>query len=281
MAERADPIGISTFISDKDGRPTPFFIQQWNSQLNANAYAFNEIVAGSGLEGGGALADGEVTLSMPDVGTPDTYGSSTEIPVITTDAKGRVTEITLATVAGGGGAEVVTFTGYTCDSSAPSGAFASSFATRGNQFVPYDDFTITSVWALIDPAATSETYVATLAEISATGSGMVVDAILATSAAVTAYDTSRGAYRFELTTPVDVVSGQEYLITVSRTDATATTALPSNGLSGLSMHAPVRTIQNYTPYFASTSLSVSDTPDGAATSTEGAFWIEGYKAVVT
>lgn len=97
MAEKADPIGIWTEITDGNN-PTPFFVQQWNSQLNVNAYAFNDIIAGEGLSGGGALADGEVTLSLPDVGTADTYGSATEVPVITTDDKGRVTDITLATV---------------------------------------------------------------------------------------------------------------------------------------------------------------------------------------
>jgi|SRR6056297_1044435 len=99
MAERADPIGYETTITYDDGRPTDFFIQQWNSQLNVNTYAFNDIVAGPGLSGGGALADGEVTLFLPELGSEGTYGSATEVPVIEIDEFGRVTAVTLATVA--------------------------------------------------------------------------------------------------------------------------------------------------------------------------------------
>lgn len=101
MAEKADPIGIWTKITEDNGSPTAFFVQQWNSQLNVNAYAFNNIVAGEGLTGGGALADGEVTLNLEtlDPAPTGTYGSATEVPVITVDKHGRTTLISTATVA--------------------------------------------------------------------------------------------------------------------------------------------------------------------------------------
>lgn len=97
MVERANPIGYNTQIALPDGNPTPFFIQQWNSQLNVNSFAFNEIIAGDGLVGGGTLSEGAVTIAMPNVGTASTYGSATQIPVITTDQQGRITGVTLAT----------------------------------------------------------------------------------------------------------------------------------------------------------------------------------------
>lgn len=100
MADRADPIGVWTFIAEDDGRPTPFFVRQWNAQLNVNAYVFNDIVAGAGLEGGGALVDGDVTLSLEtlDPSPAGTFGSASLVPVVTVDTKGRVTGVTEASV---------------------------------------------------------------------------------------------------------------------------------------------------------------------------------------
>lgn len=51
------------------------------------------VTAGAGLSGGTITTSG--TISMPNIGTPNTYGDSTHFPVITTDSKGRVTGITL------------------------------------------------------------------------------------------------------------------------------------------------------------------------------------------
>jgi phage-related tail fiber protein len=51
------------------------------------------VSAGAGLTGGGDLSS-DRTISMPDAGTPGTYGSASSVPVITTDAQGRVTAIT-------------------------------------------------------------------------------------------------------------------------------------------------------------------------------------------
>lgn len=51
------------------------------------------ISAGTGLSGGGDLSTNR-TISMPNVGTAGSYGSATQIPVITTDAQGRVSAVT-------------------------------------------------------------------------------------------------------------------------------------------------------------------------------------------
>lgn len=44
------------------------------------------------LTGGGALT-ADLTLGLPNVGTPGTYGSATTVPRFTTDAQGRVTNV--------------------------------------------------------------------------------------------------------------------------------------------------------------------------------------------
>jgi hypothetical protein len=52
------------------------------------------INAGTGLSGGGDITASR-TISMPNVGTAGTYGSSSEVPVITTDAQGRISSVAL------------------------------------------------------------------------------------------------------------------------------------------------------------------------------------------
>lgn len=61
-----------------------------NEHINHASVAVN---AGTGLTGGGDLTATR-TISMPNIGTAGTYGSASQIPVITTDAQGRVTSIT-------------------------------------------------------------------------------------------------------------------------------------------------------------------------------------------
>lgn len=55
------------------------------------------ITAGAGLSGGVITSTG--TISMPNVGTADTYGNVAQTPFITTDAQGRVTSVTLSDIA--------------------------------------------------------------------------------------------------------------------------------------------------------------------------------------
>lgn len=50
------------------------------------------ISAGTGLTGGGDITTNR-TISMPNVGTAGTYGSASNVPVLTTDAQGRVSSV--------------------------------------------------------------------------------------------------------------------------------------------------------------------------------------------
>ena len=63
-----------------------------------SAGTVTSVTAGSGLSGGSITSVG--TISMPNVGTAGTYGSSTTVPVITTDAQGRVTGVTSISITG-------------------------------------------------------------------------------------------------------------------------------------------------------------------------------------
>ena len=69
-----------------------------NSALTNSALT---VSAGTGLATGGTVSlGGTVTLSLPNVGTSGTYGNATTIPVITTDAQGRVSGVTATGISG-------------------------------------------------------------------------------------------------------------------------------------------------------------------------------------
>ena len=62
---------------------------------NALANPSLTVTAGIGMSGGGSVAlGGTTTLNLSNVGTSGTYGSSSNIPVFTTDAQGRITNVT-------------------------------------------------------------------------------------------------------------------------------------------------------------------------------------------
>jgi hypothetical protein len=55
------------------------------------------VTAGAGLSGGTIVGSG--TISMPNVGTAATYGSASSVPVVTTDAQGRVSGVVNTAIA--------------------------------------------------------------------------------------------------------------------------------------------------------------------------------------
>lgn len=66
--------------------------QKLQGQMNARALSSITISAGTGLSGGGDLTANR-TISMPNTGTAGTYGSASQVPVLTTDTQGRVTNV--------------------------------------------------------------------------------------------------------------------------------------------------------------------------------------------
>ena len=68
------------------------------TDLSNKADKVTTISTGSGLSGGGDLSANR-TISMPNVGTASTYGSVSQVPVITTDDQGRVSAVTNTPIA--------------------------------------------------------------------------------------------------------------------------------------------------------------------------------------
>jgi hypothetical protein len=68
------------------------------SSVTISALTANSLTAGTGLSGGPFNGSSPVTLSISDVGTAGTYGDAGTIPVITTNAQGQVTGVSLLSV---------------------------------------------------------------------------------------------------------------------------------------------------------------------------------------
>lgn len=96
----ADKVAVVT--TDTKGRvftltETPIQIAEsqvtnLTTDLASKVPTTRQVLAGAGLVGGGPLSS-DVMLALPNVGTVGTYGDSTNVPRLTTDAKGRVTNV--------------------------------------------------------------------------------------------------------------------------------------------------------------------------------------------
>jgi hypothetical protein len=99
---------VPVITTDAQGRvssvtPTSIAIGQSQvaslvSDLAGKVSTSTQVIAGTGLSGGGALSS-NVTLSLPSVGTAGTYGSASSVAVVTTDDQGRVSSATTTSIA--------------------------------------------------------------------------------------------------------------------------------------------------------------------------------------
>ncbi len=100
------PVAAHNFFGGgTSGTGTPGYRALVASDIPALPYV-SSVTAGTGLTGGTITATG--AINMPSVGTAGTYGSGTVVPVITTDAQGRVTGVTNTPISVGGTGTVTT-----------------------------------------------------------------------------------------------------------------------------------------------------------------------------
>jgi hypothetical protein len=96
MEVEIDPAGGSSYTSvgTSELLSVPYAIYAANG--GGGTGTVTSVTAGTGLSGGTITTSG--TISMPNVGTAGTYGSASTVPVITTDAQGRVSSVTTTTI---------------------------------------------------------------------------------------------------------------------------------------------------------------------------------------
>lgn len=118
----SDPLQYTEKIINPDGTPTKEFMRKWlqsrnfdtsnittTEELVAAVTALqgqidNQIIAGTALDGGGSLKDGDVTIDHADSGvTAGEYGDATHVAQITVDDQGHVTDVVEVAISGGGG----------------------------------------------------------------------------------------------------------------------------------------------------------------------------------
>src|SRR6476661_8593434 len=82
---------VPQITTDAQGRVTAV------TPITISAGTVQSVTAGTGLSGGTITGTG--TIALTNVGTAGTYGSGSQVPVITTDAQGRVTGVSTSAVA--------------------------------------------------------------------------------------------------------------------------------------------------------------------------------------
>jgi len=106
VADYGSASQVGTFVVDAQGRLTAAANVAINiSVANVSGAVPNtvNVIAGTGLSGGGNLAS-NVTVSLANTAvTAGNYGSTTQVAAITIDAQGRITAAANVAVSGGGG----------------------------------------------------------------------------------------------------------------------------------------------------------------------------------
>lgn len=113
---------LSNFpIVKEDGSPTEYFIQwaqQRMTEISDSVPTIREVIAGAGLDGGGAL-DADVTITLEDqTVTPAAYGDATHVARVTVNQKGVVTAISAVLITT---PTLTSFTVATLPSASPAG----------------------------------------------------------------------------------------------------------------------------------------------------------------
>lgn len=301
---RVDPVGFAP-ITEKDGKATPFFARQWQNLVglvqDTRALildVFNlenaEIIAGSGLTGGGTLQNSPITLTANASAILDQLSSThgtvlyrgasawsglapgTSGYILSTNG-GGVDPAWIVAPSGGGGGGGGYFSGAT---GVPTGTSTSATATKGTVFTPLVDITVQAVWAVYDAAAASQAHNCVVADINSVAGG-VVGAVTGTTNSYNSIDTNVRAVRFDFASPITMLAGVAYIVALSNTSGTGTTicrvgdiAQSATSMSAFwEMNAPGDSAVQVHDY-NTTTLTAAQSPTSSASTVQHTLWLE-------
>lgn len=218
------------------------------AQLNARGYGtgtVTSVTAGTGLSGGVITTTG--TISLPNAGTAGTYGSSSLIPVITTDAQGRVTAVTTSAVGGGTVTNVATGYGLSGGPITSTGTIIADTT----KLIPFAD-TLSGNRKIATPAyINSLGYGSGTVTSVAAGTGLSGGTIT-TSGTISLPNTGTAGTFGSSTTSIAITTDAQ-----GRVTAVTTSAMPQGTVTSVGLSAPTVFSVTATPITSSGTLGLA------------------------
>jgi hypothetical protein len=106
-----------------------------------------------------------------------------------------------------------------------SAVSTTAYATKGMGFVPAADILVSAVLGFVNASAIGQTHYAQIARLAGASADAQVLEVLGTTSSVSSSATTMTCYRFPFATPVTLLAGQPYLLSLSIATATGITAL--------------------------------------------------------
>jgi hypothetical protein len=206
---------------------------------------------GGGSGGGGAFTD------LAD--TPTSYSGQQGRAVIVNAGASGVAFADLPNLGALSGRSFIT--GATGSISTVS---TTAYATKGMAFVPAADILITAVLGFVNASAIGQAHYAQIARLASASADAQVLEVVGTTSSVSSTATTMTCYRYPFGSPVTLLAGQPYLLSLSIATATGTTALRlmSNAAGTATMwwlNAPGTTLSG-SPQYNTIGLSPGQAP---------------------
>src|SRR5512134_336519 len=106
-----------------------------------------------------------------------------------------------------------------------SAVSTTSYATKGVGFVPAPDILVTAVLGFVNAASVGQAHYAQISRLAGASADAQILEVLGTSSSVPSTATTMTCYRYPFATPVALIAGQPYLLSLSIASGTGTTAL--------------------------------------------------------
>ena len=154
-----------------------------------------------------------------------------------------------------------------------------AYATKGMGFVPAADILVTAVLGFVNASAVGQAHYAQIARLAGASADAQILQVLETTSSVSSTATTMTCYRYPFPTPVTLIAGQPYLLSLSIASGGGTTALRlmSNAAGTATMwslNAPGTTLSG-SPQYNTIGLSPGQSPNAFGAGIYG-LAIEGH-----